>query len=133
MDLVMQISNRIYVLDFGKLIASGTPAEVQSNQRESSMHIWGWEAMLKIENLIVNYGGIEAVKGISWRSSTAPSSPWLVPMVPTKSTTLRSIVGLVKARSGSITLDGGNCWDRTPPRSFPRASPWYLRAACSRI
>ena len=33
MDLVMQISDRIYVLDFGKLIASGTPAEVQSNQR----------------------------------------------------------------------------------------------------
>ena len=33
MDLVMQISDRIYVLDFGKLIANGTPAEVQSNQR----------------------------------------------------------------------------------------------------
>jgi branched-chain amino acid transport system ATP-binding protein len=33
MDLVMQISDRIYVLDFGKLIATGTPAEVQSNQR----------------------------------------------------------------------------------------------------
>ena len=33
MDLVMQISDRIYVLDFGKLIASGTPVEVQSNQR----------------------------------------------------------------------------------------------------
>ena len=33
MDLVMQISDRIYVLDFGKLIAQGTPAEVQSNQR----------------------------------------------------------------------------------------------------
>ena len=33
MDLVMQISDRIYVLDFGKTIASGTPDEVQSNPR----------------------------------------------------------------------------------------------------
>ena len=33
MDLVMQISDRIYVLDFGKLIAQGTPADVQNDQR----------------------------------------------------------------------------------------------------
>ena len=33
MDLVMRISDHIYVLDFGKLIAQGTPAEVQNNPR----------------------------------------------------------------------------------------------------
>lgn len=33
MDLVMDISDRIYVLDFGGLIAKGTPADIQNDQR----------------------------------------------------------------------------------------------------
>ena len=32
MNLVMGISDRIYVLDFGHLIASGTPHEIQNNE-----------------------------------------------------------------------------------------------------
>jgi len=32
MDLVMGISDRVYVLDFGKLIAEGTPDEIQNNE-----------------------------------------------------------------------------------------------------
>ena len=33
MDLVMGISDRVYVLDFGSLIAEGTPEMIQKNQR----------------------------------------------------------------------------------------------------
>ena len=62
--------------------------------------------MLKIENLFVNYGGIEAVKGISLDVPDGSIITLVGANGAGKSTTLRSIVGLVKAKSGSITLDG---------------------------
>ena len=62
--------------------------------------------MLKIDNLFVNYGGIEAVKGISLDVPDGSIITLVGANGAGKSTTLRSIVGLVKARSGSITLDG---------------------------
>lgn len=39
MDLVMDISERIYVIDFGKLIATGSPDEIRENQDVISAYL----------------------------------------------------------------------------------------------
>ena len=43
MDMVMGISDKIYVVDFGKLLASGTPEEIQQNQAVIDAYLGGAE------------------------------------------------------------------------------------------
>lgn len=62
--------------------------------------------MLKIDNLKVNYGGIEAVKGISLEVEEGSIVTLIGANGAGKSTTLRTIAGLVPARSGNISFMG---------------------------
>lgn len=64
--------------------------------------------MLKIENLVVAYGGIEALKGISLEVEEGKIVTLVGANGAGKSTTLRTITGLVKPKSGSITYNDVN-------------------------
>ena len=64
--------------------------------------------MLKVDNLKVNYGGIEAVKGISFEVPEKSIVTLIGANGAGKSTTLRSIVSLVKPASGTIEFMGEN-------------------------
>lgn len=62
--------------------------------------------MLKIENLSVSYGMIEAIKGISFEVNDGEIVTLIGSNGAGKTTTMHAISGLIKAKSGSITLDG---------------------------
>ncbi len=62
--------------------------------------------MLKIENLVVAYGGIEALKGISLEVEEGKIVTLVGANGAGKSTTLRTIMGLVKPLGGSISYKG---------------------------
>ena len=61
--------------------------------------------MLKIENLQVHYGGIQALRGISLEVPDGKIVTLIGANGAGKSTTLRTITGLVKASGGSIQWD----------------------------
>ena len=61
--------------------------------------------MLKVENLVVSYGGIEALKGISLEVPDGKIVTLIGANGAGKSTLLRSIIGLVKVASGEITYN----------------------------
>ena len=62
--------------------------------------------MLKIENLQVHYGGIQALRGISLEVPDGKIVTLIGANGAGKSTTLRTITGLVKASGGSVQWDG---------------------------
>ena len=62
--------------------------------------------MLEIKDLHVSYGGIKALRGIDIKVPDGKIVTLIGANGAGKSTMLRTISGLVKAESGSITLDG---------------------------
>ena len=62
--------------------------------------------MLKIENLEVRYGGIQAIRGVSIEVPKGKIVTLIGANGAGKSSTLRATAGLVKGKKGSITWNG---------------------------
>ena len=72
--------------------------------------------MLKIDELKVSYGGIEAVKGITFEVPERQIVTLIGANGAGKSTTLRTIAGLVKPAHGRIHLQGEDITGLSPDR-----------------
>ena len=73
--------------------------------------------LLEVDNLHVYYGHIHAVKGISLQVDKGEIVTLIGANGAGKSTTLKTISGLLHAREGSIKLDGQTI-DKVPPHEI---------------
>ena len=64
--------------------------------------------ILEIRNLVVSYGGIEAVKGIDMDIEQGRIVTLIGANGAGKSTTMKAVAGLVRPKQASITFDGKN-------------------------
>ena len=85
----------------GKVTSAGGPGF--GNKRSEGL---SGKILLKVSDLKVSYGGIEAVRGISFDVPEGEIVTLIGANGAGKSSTLRSIVGLEKPASGSITFNG---------------------------
>ena len=61
-------------------------------------------SMLKVEDLHVYYGSIHAIKGVSFEVNEGEIVTLIGANGAGKSTTLNTVAGLMKPRSGAITF-----------------------------
>ncbi len=81
--------------------------------------------MLKIENLHQAYGGSHILRGLSFEVKTGEVTTLLGRNGVGKTTLLKSLMGLVKTKEGSITFDGKDI-THLPPHERVKAGIGYV-------
>jgi ABC-type branched-subunit amino acid transport system ATPase component len=126
MGLVMSTCKYIQVLDFGQIIATGTPAQIQGNEDVKAAYL-GSEAatakvvspvrsrseesqrkapVLEVRDLRAAYGEIEVLDSVSFQVEQGGVFALLGPNGAGKSTTLKAISGHVPPTSGQVLFCG---------------------------
>ena len=76
--------------------------------------------ILEIQDLSVAYGGIQAIKGISLSAKEGSIVTLIGSNGAGKSSTLRSIAGIVKAKTGQVLFGGENILGMSPDQIVKR-------------
>jgi ABC-type branched-subunit amino acid transport system ATPase component/ABC-type branched-subunit amino acid transport system permease subunit len=140
-ELVMGISEQVYVLDYGHLISKGRPEVVQKDPAVIEAYLGVKlehradlcqtrdltagtcaepEDLLVVENLSTAYGSIEALHGVSFTVPKGEVVAVLGANGAGKSTLLHTISGLLRPKAGSVNYQGRDITRLAPEKIASR-------------
>ncbi len=136
-DLVMDISDEVNCLDYGKLIACGIPENIQKDEKVIAAYLGVDrgetdlcatrelvdgescpvpEDMLVVDGLVTSYGSIEALHGVSLTVHKGMVVAVLGANGAGKSTLLHTVSGIVHPNHGHVFFQGADITKMAPEK-----------------
>jgi branched-chain amino acid transport system ATP-binding protein/branched-chain amino acid transport system permease protein len=136
-DLVMDISDEVNCLDYGKLIACGIPEQIQKDEKViaaylgidrgevdlcATRHLVDGEScpvpedLLVVDGLVTSYGSIEALHGVSLTVHKGMVVAVLGANGAGKSTLLHTISGIIHPHRGHVHFHGVDITKMAPEK-----------------
>ena len=125
MDALFELAERVTVLQEGRVLVEGTPEEIKNNRDGagslSRRRAWSARGMnlLEANGLNSYYGDSHILFDVSLRVARNEVVGLLGRNGAGKSTTLKSLMGVLTPRTGKVMLDGANIAGPKKPRHRP--------------
>lgn len=119
-DVVNKVADRVYVLEWGRRIAEGTPEEIRTNEHVIRSYLGedtgllpridtgerAGRTLLHVEGLSAQYGAVQALSNLTFDVNEGEILAVLGANGAGKSTLAKTLIGSAPASSGTIQLDG---------------------------
>ena len=142
MDSLFELVGRVTVLQEGRVLVEGTPDEIKGNTQSTGSlsgrrHCWQRMSLLEVNGLNSYYGDSHILFDVALRVERNEVVALLGRNGAGKSTTLKSLMGVVTPRDGSIVFDGVDVAGQEEPRhragrhaAGARRPPYFRQPEC---